>query len=147
MAICLDKLMAVDVLSCGLASSNKPEVIHPKASWVRRGQQAIDKHCKRDSVVFYRRVKGNVVFGGVSQTVAKATKGQECTQEGTPADKSEEEAIIASPYAIINPDTVMVYSLNAIIAHPTMVAPWRPPNVAGFTVLGRHVHSRICLAS
>lgn len=70
------------------------------------------------------------------QTRANQKQGQESGR----AHKSEEVAIVAPAHTVVQPDTVMVESFHAIIAHSAVVAARRPPDVASFAVFDRDIH-------
>lgn len=64
----------------------------------------------------------------------KQTKKRGCTDEG------EKVAVIPSAHTVVDPYTVMVQSLDAVIADPAMIAPSRTPDIAGLAILDWHVH-------
>lgn len=71
--------------------------------------------------------------------------GKTCTEEkqaknGGRSDEREEIPIVSTADAVIEPDTVMVLSLDTVVANPTMMTSRWPPDVAGFAILCRHFH-------
>ena len=65
----------------------------------------------------------------------------------SPTHEGEEVPVVSAPDAVVEPDAVVVRGLDAVVAHPTVVGSRGPPDVAGFTVLGRYLHRcgrRLC---
>ena len=56
-------------------------------------------------------------------------------------EECEEVSIIASSDAVVDPDTMMIGRLDAVVAEAAVVSPGRSPDVAGLAVLCRHFHS------
>jgi hypothetical protein len=69
------------------------------------------------------------------------------TQQRPTRHKSEEVAIVAPPHAIIQPDAVVVLSLNAVVAASAVVGARRAPDFAGFAELGRDFHGDVLVGA
>lgn len=78
---------------------------------------------------------------GVSQKLPEAAKGKEKSQERSGANKGEEVAVVSAAHTIVQPDTMVIKCLNAVVAHPAVIASRWSPNVACLTVFDRDVHS------
>ena len=74
------------------------------------------------------------------ETVPKTSKREEEAKDGARAYESNKIPIIASADAIVDPYTVVVLCLYAVVADPAMVTAWRPPDVASLAVFGRNIH-------
>ena len=71
--------------------------------------------------------------------------GKTCTKEEEPNDCSscnegEEISVIAASNAVVEPDTVMILSLNTIITYSAMVSSRRSPYIASFAIFGGDFH-------
>ena len=64
-------------------------------------------------------------------------------QQGRGRDKYKEETVVAASDAIVEPNTVVILCLDAIVANPTVMGAGRAPDVAAFAVFGGHLHCRI----
>lgn len=72
--------------------------------------------------------------------MAETGEGEEDSQNRTKADEGEEVSVIAPPYAVIDPHTVVILRLYAIIANSAVVAARGAPDVTGLAILGRDIH-------
>ena len=143
MAVLFQEFMRGDVLSSGLTPCHEPEMISPKTSGIGHRKYTVNNHCEGHVVMLDGAPEREVVIGGIFQAVTEATEYKVKPQQRACAYKAEEIAIVSSPDTIIDPHTVMIQALNAIVADPAMMASWRPPNVAGLTIFSRHVHSGV----
>ena len=143
MAICFHEFVAVDVLSRGLSSAHKPQMVCRKASWVWGCQEAIDEHGKWDSVLADRLIEGNILSRSVPQTLTQTAEYKKSAEQCTGTHEREEEAIVSSAYTVIDPNAMMVYCFDATVAYTTVMTSWWSPDIACFTIFGRHVHSCI----
>lgn len=75
--------------------------------------------------------------------MAQATEDEENAEQCARAYECKEVAVVAAADAIVYPHTVVVLSLNAVVAHSAMMASWWSPYIAGLTIFGRDVHSSI----
>src|SRR3978361_785193 len=82
----------------------------------------------------------------VGNYLAQASESQIQAQQCCCTDEGEEISIVASAHTVVQPDTVVIKSLHTVIAHSTIIASRRPPNVARLAVFHRHVHG-CCLRS
>lgn len=72
--------------------------------------------------------------------MSEACKSEEDSQKGTGADKGEEVAVVAPANAVVEPNTVVILSVYAVVTDTAVVATRRSPDVAGFAVLYRYFH-------
>lgn len=72
--------------------------------------------------------------------MSEACKSEKDSQKGTGADKGEEVPVIAPANAVVEPNTVVILSVYAVVADTAVVATRRSPDVAGFAILYRYFH-------
>ena len=143
MPIILDKFVGVQILSGGFPSRSQPQMVTPKASRVRRGQQAIYEHGEWNSTLVNSFIKRYSSFCLVPQAVSETGEGKEDTKDGAKAHKGKEIPIISSPNAIVDPHTMMVLGFYAAVTYSAVVTSRRPPKVTGLTILCGNVHCAI----
>ena len=76
----------------------------------------------------------------IRDNVAQTRKRKEKSQKCASTDKAEEESVVAPPYTIVDPDTVMIQRLYTVVADSAVVTAWRPPDVARLAVFDRYIH-------
>jgi hypothetical protein len=75
----------------------------------------------------------------------RQTRTQDIESHERPrSDKCEEIAIIPTANTVIEPYTVVIVILDAVITNSTVVSSGWPPDIAGFAIFYRHLHGRIC---
>lgn len=80
----------------------------------------------------------------ISNDLAQRCTSQQKARDGRCADESEKITIVASTDTVVDPYTVMVQSVNTVVANTTMIASRRSPYVASFAILHGHIHSCGC---
>ena len=78
--------------------------------------------------------------------MANAGERKKEAEYGASADKAKEVPVIPTADTVVQPNTVMVQSLDAVVAYSAVIASWWPPDIATFAVLDRNIHG-CCLRS
>ena len=73
----------------------------------------------------------------LDETKAEEEEPEDCTG----CNEGEEISVIAASNAVVEPDTVMILGLDAVIAYSAMVSSRRTPDIASLAILGRDFHS------
>ena len=115
-------------------------MVHPQSSRIRKGEKAVNEHGKRNSALVNSRGYCNVVLVLVRKDMSQAGERKQESEKGARADKTEEEAVVPSSYAVVDPDTVVIQSLYTIVAYPAVITPRRAPDIACLAVFDRDVH-------
>lgn len=55
-------------------------------------------------------------------------------------DEGKEIAVVSAPYAVVEPDAVVVLGFDTVVTDSAMMASGWSPEVACFAVFGRHFH-------
>jgi hypothetical protein len=76
----------------------------------------------------------------VDQNLGKACAKKVETKEGGERDEGEKVAVVASSNTIVQPDTMMVLSFNAVVAYSAMMTSWWTPDVTSLAVLSGYFH-------
>ena len=76
----------------------------------------------------------------INQDLCETGSSKVETHNRSSCDEGEEVAVVATTDAIIEPYTVMVLRLDAIIAYSAVVASRWAPDIAGLAILDRHLH-------
>lgn len=79
----------------------------------------------------------------VHKNLCKARGKEIGSHERPKRDKCKEIAVVAAANTIIEPDTMMIMSLDAVIANPAMMTTRWSPDVAGFAVFDWHLHGGV----
>lgn len=138
--IFLEKLVGVEVFSCRFAPGNKEKVISHQSRRICRAKNTVDHHGEWYTEMAYRRPKGNVLSIHINQDLCETGSSKVETHNRSSCDEGEEVAVVATTDAIIEPYTVMVLRLDAIIAYSAVVASRWAPDIAGLAILDRHLH-------
>ena len=70
----------------------------------------------------------------------EACEGKENSQKGTGADKGKEVSVVPATNAVVEPNTVMILGVDAVVADTAVVTARRSPDVAGFAIFHGYVH-------
>jgi len=141
MPILFQELVRVEILTGSLSSCHQEEVVAPEAHWVRRNDDTIDHHSKRNAPLVYSVRKTLVFLGLPNKQVGQACPKKKQADQSARTDEDKEIAIIAASNAVVEPDTVMVLCLDTVVTNTTMMGARRAPNIAAFAVLCGYLHS------
>lgn len=83
----------------------------------------------------------DVVLRFIRDALSETRKGQVNAEKCTRGDERKEIAIIATANAIVQPDAVVIQCFDTIIAYSAVITSRWSPDVAGFAVFDRNVHS------
>jgi len=139
-AVLLEKLVRIEILPSRLTTSHKKEMIDHKRQKIWCSDSTINDHGKWNSEVVYCCAEGDILPVHVDQNLSEACAEKIESDKRTRRDEGEEVTVVSSSYTVIDPDTVMILSLNAVVTYPAMVTTCRSPDIAGFAVLGWHFH-------
>jgi hypothetical protein len=77
----------------------------------------------------------------IDEDLSEIRTQDEETQRSAEGKECEEISVVSASNAIVDPNTVVILGLNAVVADSTVVTSRWPPDVASFAVLGWHFHS------
>jgi hypothetical protein len=77
----------------------------------------------------------------VHEDVCETSGEEEAADNRTSGDEGEEVAVVSTSDAVIEPDAVVILSLDAVVADSTVVTSRWPPDIAGLAVLSGDFHS------
>lgn len=140
MSVLLKKLVRVQVLSCRLAASHQEKMVQGQAEGVGSPEDCIDTHSKRNAPFGNGIAECSSVSRSphehVYQTSDQEVHAKKCGRH----DKCEKVAIVSSTNAVVEPHTVMILRLNAVVTYTTVMGPRRSPDVAALAELGWDFH-------
>lgn len=140
MSVGLGEFVGVQILSSGFSTANKIQMVDPKRQWVRRCRSTIDNHGKWYAQNINGSPEGEMLLLCVEHDVSQAGTNQIKTDQCTPANKSEEITVVAAANTIVEPNTVMIKSLDTVVTDSAVVAARWSPNITGLAILDRHIH-------
>lgn len=137
--------MGVEVLSGSLTPRHKKDVIPGQSRGIEKGNKAVYDHGKCYPEVTDGRTEGYVLPVHVDDDLCQRDAEEIRRGNHTTRDKCKEEPVVTPPNAVVDPDTVMVLCLNAVVAKATVMGSRWTPDVARLAVLCGHLHGRCCL--
>lgn len=138
--VLLLELVGVEIFSRGLATANQEQVVRPQGSRVGHRNDTVDHHGPRYAPLGDGRPKRNSFAVHIEENVRETGSNQKQGENRTRAHKGKEVAIVASAYAVVQPNTVVIQCLDTVVTDTTVVATRRAPDGTGFAVLDRYVH-------
>ena len=140
MPVLLREFMRVEVFPCSLGPRHQEKVIRPKACRIRRDNNSINEHSKRNAPFVNRISKTRVFLVSPDKEMGQARSEKKKAEQCTRTDKCEEIAIVATSNAIVEPNTVVILRFNTIVTNAAMMGSRRAPDVAALAVLGWYLH-------
>jgi hypothetical protein len=90
--------------------------------------------------MIYRRSEGDVLAVHINQDLRKTSGEKVKTQDRSSCYEGEEVTVVATTDTIVDPHTVMILRLDAVIADSTVVTSWWTPDIASLAILYGHLH-------
>ena len=137
----LGKLVRVHILPRRFAASHEEDVVSHERCWITQGDEAEDEKRKGNWEVVDGLTETNTIAILVTKDLNHTADDPVDAEYGSGCEHGEEVAVVAFSDTVVDPHTMMIMSLNAVIAQSTMVRAGRSPNVAGSTVLDWNLHS------
>jgi hypothetical protein len=155
MSVLLHELMRVQVLPGSFTTAHEEQMVNAETEWISPADKAIYSHGERNAPVVNGCTKRRVVTCPPYEDMRQTSPEQKQTEQSRGANEHEEVPIITTSDAVIEPDTMMILGLDAIVANTTVMGTRRSPDVAAFAILGwnlhggvvansRHHHSPLC---
>lgn len=137
----LNKLVRVHIFSGRFASRHEENVISHQCSRVKECNESENDERKSHTKVIDRLAERDTLAMLVNEELSKTRTDQvKCKKRGG-SDKGKEIAVIAFTDTVVEPDTVMVMGLDAVVAKATVMSTRGTPDIARPAVLHRYLHS------
>ena len=119
MSVLLHELVRIEILSRSLTSCNQAEMVAEQRARIWQCKNGIDEHCECHP--FFgppceRLPKAYAILVGVYRDVRQCEGYKHQRHHRAEADICEEVAIISPSNAVVEPHTVMILGLDAVIA-------------------------------
>jgi hypothetical protein len=143
MSVLFHEFMRVQVFACGFTPPNQKQMIHTKAERIRPAEETINGHGKRNPPFIDGFAKRCAIARSPDENVREGSSEKKEAQQSCRTHKDEEVAVVAATHAVVEPNTVMVLSFNAVVADTTVMRARRSPYVAAFAILGGNFHCSV----
>lgn len=140
MAVLFEKLVRIQILPSRLTTSHEKEMIDHKRQKIWCPHSTVDDHGEWHSEVVYGCAERDILPVHIDQNLSKACAEKVESDKRTRRDEGEEIAVVSSSHTVVDPNTMMILSLDAVVTYPAMVTTCRSPDIASFAVLGWHFH-------
>ena len=108
--------MGVQVFAGGLTPGHQEEVIAHERCRVKEADQAEDHQGKGEPEVIYSGAKGDALLALINEDLCERGAQEIESKQGAGGYESEKVAIVTPANAVVEPDTVMILGLDAVIA-------------------------------
>lgn len=128
------ELVRVDVFSSRFSARHQEYVIAHERSRVTEGEEADDDKSKWYTEMCHGGSEGDVLSALIDEHLNEAGGDNIYSQQGRRGNKCEEVSVVAFSDTVVQPDAMMVVTLDAVVAHPAVVSSRWSPDVAGSAV-------------